>query len=105
MEKILITGGCGYIGTNLVDFFLKQNHKVTVIDTQWFGNFLPISKNLEVIKIDLRNIKKVLLKNFSTVIHLASISNDPSSDLNPKLAWEIGPLATYELLEISRKKK
>lgn len=105
MEKILITGGCGYIGTNLVDFFLKQNHKVTVIDTQWFGNFLPKSKNLEVIKIDLRNIKKVLLKNFSTVIHLASISNDPSSDLNPKLAWEIGPLATYELLEISRKKK
>ena len=73
MEKILITGGCGYIGTNLVDFFLKQNHKVTVIDTQWFGNFLPKSKNLEVIKIDLRNIKKVPLKNFSTVIHLASI--------------------------------
>ena len=105
MEKILITGGCGYIGTNLVNFFLKQNHKVTVIDTQWFGNFLPKSKNLEVIKLDLRNIKKVLLKNFSTVIHLASISNDPSSDLNPKLAWEIGPLATYELLELSRKKK
>ena len=105
MEKILITGGCGYIGTNLVNFFLKQNHKVTVIDTQWFGNFLPKSKNLEVIKLDLRNIKKVLLKNFSTVIHLASISNDPSSDLNPKLAWEIGPLATYELLELSRKIK
>ena len=104
MEKILITGGCGYIGTNLVNF-LKQNHKVTVIDTQWFGNFLPKSKNLEVIKLDLRNIQKVFLKNFSTVIHLASISNDPSSDLNPKLAWEIGPLATYELLELSRKKK
>ena len=66
---------------------------------------LPKSKNLEVIKLDLRNIKKVLLKNFSTVIHLASISNDPSSDLNPKLAWEIGPLATYELLELSRKIK
>ena len=43
MEKILITGGCGYIGTNLVNF-LKQNHKVTVIDTQWFGNFTKIKK-------------------------------------------------------------
>ena len=105
MEKILITGGCGYIGTNLVNFFLKQNHKITVIDTQWFGNFLPKSKNLEVIKLDLRKIKSDIFKNFSTVIHLASISNDPSSDLNPKLAWEIGPLATYELLELSRKKK
>ena len=44
MEKILITGGCGYIGTNLVNFFLKQNHKVTVIDTQWFGNFYQNQK-------------------------------------------------------------
>ena len=44
MEKILITGGCGYIGTNLVDFFLKQNHKVTVIDTQWFEIFYQNQK-------------------------------------------------------------
>ena len=66
--------------------------------------FFTKIKNLEVIKLDLRNIKKVLLKNFSTVIHLASISNDPSSDLNPKLAWEIGPLATYELLSFQEKK-
>ena len=105
MEKILITGGCGYIGTNLVKHLLKQKHKITVIDTQWFGNFLPKHKNLKVYKMDIRNINHDIFNNLSTVIHLASISNDPSSDLDPKLAWEVGALATYELLEISKKKK
>jgi nucleoside-diphosphate-sugar epimerase len=105
MEKILITGGCGYIGTNLVKHLLKQKHKITVIDTQWFGNFLPKHKNLKVYKMDIRNINHDIFNNLTTVIHLASISNDPSSDLDPKLAWEVGALATYELLEISKKKK
>jgi nucleoside-diphosphate-sugar epimerase len=105
MEKILITGGCGYIGTNLVKHLLKQKYKITVIDTQWFGNFLPKNKNLKVFKMDIRNLRPDIFNNHSTVIHLASISNDPSSDLNPKLAWEVGPLATYKLLEVSKKKK
>ena len=48
--KILITGGCGFVGTILVKELLKQNHNVTVVDTQWFGNFLPRHKNLLVKK-------------------------------------------------------
>ena len=47
MEKILVTGGCGYIGTNLVKSLIKQGLKVIVVDTQWFGNFLPKHKNLK----------------------------------------------------------
>ena len=38
--KILITGGCGYTGSLLVKELLKDNHKITVIDTMWFGNNL-----------------------------------------------------------------
>ena len=50
MKKILITGGCGFVGTNLTKFLLRKNYKVIVIDTQWFGNYLPKHKNLIVIK-------------------------------------------------------
>ena len=38
--KIFITGGCGYVGTVLTEYLLLENHKITVLDTMWFGNFL-----------------------------------------------------------------
>ena len=42
--KILVTGGCGFTGTVLIKKLLKEGHKVTSIDTQWFGNYLRPTK-------------------------------------------------------------
>ena len=40
--NLLITGGCGYVGTKLTQAVLERTpHNVTVLDTQWFGNHLP----------------------------------------------------------------
>ncbi len=97
--KIFITGGCGYKGSLLIKRLLKLNYKITNYDTRWFGNFLPKHKNLKNIKGDIRNLENINLKKFNAVIHLASVSNDPCSDLNPKLSWEIGPLASMKLIE------
>ena len=83
--KILVTGGCGYTGTVLVKSLLKDNHKVIVIDTQWFGNYLKRNKNLEIIKGDIRNLKDYYFKRVDSVIHLANIANDLSVELNPNL--------------------
>ena len=38
--RILITGGCGYTDTLLTNDLVDPGHKVTVVDTQWFGNYL-----------------------------------------------------------------
>ena len=38
--NFLITGGCGYIGSNLTKYLLNNGHKVIVIDNLWFGNKL-----------------------------------------------------------------
>ena len=54
MKHILLTGGCGYIGTVLTQELLKQNYKVTVVDLQWFGNYLKEHNNLTVIKYKFR---------------------------------------------------
>ena len=105
MKKILITGGCGFVGTNLVKFLLKKKYKVIVIDVQWFGNYLPKHKNLTLVKKDLRYVNKSYFNKVHTALHLASISNDPSSELNPKLSWEVGPLATFRILEFCKEKK
>ena len=97
--NILVTGGCGYTGSILVNSLLKENHKVTVVDTMWFGNFLKKNRNLKIIKLDTRDYERIPLKNISSVIHLANIANDPSVELNPTLSWEVNVLATQKLIE------
>ena len=99
--KILVTGGCGYKGSVLVPKLLQNKHKVIVVDTQWFGNYLESHENLMVIKADVREPDANWFKNTDAIIHLASVANDPCSDLNPKLSWEIGPLATMRLCEMA----
>ena len=54
--RIVVTGGCGYIGTCLTEDLLKNGFKVIVIDNQWFGNYLKRHKNLKVIKKDIREL-------------------------------------------------
>jgi len=102
---ILITGGCGYTGTLLTNDLIDLGHKVTVIDTQWFGNYLLPRKNLKVIKLDIRNYEKIPLEKIDTIVHLANIANDPSVELNPSLSWEVNVLATQKLIEKAVKNK
>jgi nucleoside-diphosphate-sugar epimerase len=96
--NIIVLGGCGYVGSVLVKKLLDQKHKVLVLDTQWFGNYLKPHKNLKIIKSDIRNLKKISFRGYEVIIHLANIANDPSSELNPNLSWEVNVLATHEII-------
>lgn len=105
MKNIFISGGGGYVGTNLVQELLKDDYKITVLDTFWFGNYLKKNKNLKIIKKDLRNINKSDLNNIDCIIHLASIANDPAAALDAKLTWDVNVLATYKLINIAINQK
>jgi nucleoside-diphosphate-sugar epimerase len=72
-----------------------------VVDALWFGNYLTPKKNLNVIKMDIRNHDEIPLIDVDTVVHLASIANDPGVELNSKLSWEVNVLATQKLIENS----
>ncbi len=97
--KILVTGGAGYVGTKLVPNLLANNHEVTVLDLFWFGDKLQQHKNLNKINEDVRNIKKLNLKNYDLIIHLASIANDPCTELDLNLSWDISVTGTYQLVD------
>jgi len=97
--KILLTGGCGYIGTNLTEALLDLGHYVTVVDIMWFGNYLNPHKNLNIIQSDIRDIDAIPMKGIDTVMHLANIANDPTGDLNARLTWEVNALSSKFLIE------
>lgn len=99
MKHILVTGACGYKGSVLVPKLLAAGHKVDALDTQWFGNYLPDHVHLTVLKQDVRDVEAIDLSDIDTIIHLASIANDPCGDLNPKLTWEVSALATMQLAD------
>lgn len=101
--KILVTGGCGYVGSVLIPKLLADGHFVNVIDSQWFGNYLKPHPKLSVKKIAIGNITEKDLEGIESVIHLANIANDPSVDLNPVLSWEVNALHTTQLLELCKR--
>jgi nucleoside-diphosphate-sugar epimerase len=98
--NILVTGGCGYVGTKLTQALLARTpHHVTVLDTQWFGNHLASDPRLTLWTADVRSIDDYDLSPFDTVFHLANIANDPSVDLNPYLSWDVNVLAGMRLAD------
>lgn len=105
MKKILITGGCGYVGSKLVNY-LKDKYYIKVIDNQWFGNFIDQHQNVEVHKVDIRNIDNNFINDdYYAVIHLANIANDPAVELDQVLSWEVNVLSAKKIIEICISKK
>ena len=101
--NILVTGGCGYVGSLLTEQLLEDGHSLTVVDIQWFGNYLKKHPNLKILKQDIRETNSIPLDGVDVVIHLANIANDPSVELNPTLSWEVNVLATQQLADYSVK--
>jgi nucleoside-diphosphate-sugar epimerase len=105
MNTILILGGSGYVGTELIEQLIKKN-KVINYDLDLFGSdHLPYSsKNFLHIRGDIRDINKIkkILKIYKPDIcfHLACISNDPSFLLNENLSKEINYDSFKDFLKI-----
>lgn len=106
MKKVFITGGAGYVGSELVQFLLDQKFKVCVYDTMYFGSDqLPNSDNLKIIQGDIRDTEKLEKScyGYEIFIHLACISNDSSFLLNEELSKSIN-FECFEPMVIAAKK-
>lgn len=105
--KIGITGGAGFIGSNLVQLLSEMGYQVYVFDNFSTG-FQKNLQNLEctIIRGDLRNlnsIKKFLMEGECQVVfHIGAIGSVPRSIENPVMSFENNSLATLNLLEAAR---
>ena len=105
MEKVLITGGAGFIGSNLTKFLLNKGYEVKILDNLSTGHLENLTGlDVEVIKGDLRDVEIVnkCIKGAKIVFHLAANIGNIKSINNPKLDSEINVLGTINILEASK---
>lgn len=98
-KSILITGGAGFIGTNLAKKLLKEGHKVTVIDDYSSGKFKD--NHLKDVHYIEEDITKVFGK-FDKIYHLAALSRIQPSFNNPDETFRVNVLGTQKVLELAR---
>ena len=83
-NKILVTGGAGYIGSHVIEKLVKTKSKIVAIDNLIRGNRKLINKKIKFIKTDIRNQKKLrqIIKkyNLDTIIHLAGLASVEESE-------------------------
>ena len=110
--KILVTGGAGFIGSNLTDRLLKGNHDVIIFDNlsrkgteknvDWLEN--QHGKNFNLIKDDIRNYSAVkhAIKGIDVIYHCAAQVAVTTSVASPREDFDINATGTFNILEAAR---
>lgn len=108
--NIVVTGGAGFIGSNLINRLMPQGHRITVIDNLSGGNKNFIRHHLSsprftFIKLDLRQtsqLKRALPTKTDLVIHLAANADISRGVEDPTLDFQHSTVATFSLLQAMR---
>ena len=108
-NSILITGGAGFIGSNLCEYFLEKGYKVTCLDNFATGhkyNIEPFlsNQNFKLIEGDIRNIEtcRIAVKDIDYVLHQAALGSVPRSINDPITSNEVNVSGFLNMLTASR---
>ncbi len=105
--RFLVTGGAGFIGSNIVEALLAQGHAVRVLDNFSTGkrdNLTPFLKDLELIEGDIRSyhIVQQAVRGVQVVLHQAALPSVPRSISDPITTNEVNVGGTLNILEAAR---
>ncbi len=113
--KILVTGGAGFIGSNLVAKLLAEGHQIVVVDdfNDFYApevkraNLAPVLSQVVLHEADIRDagaMEKIVAEGgFDSIIHLAARAGVRPSIREPKLYIDTNITGTFNLLEAARK--
>lgn len=102
----MVTGACGYIGSVLVPILLERGYTVRVFDKLYFGDepLKSVRDEIELIAGDVRNFDPAILDGIDGVIHLGSLSNDPTAAFDPDATRTINFEGTMKLAEACKER-
>jgi UDP-glucose 4-epimerase len=103
--EVLVTGGAGFIGSNIVDGLIKEGHKVIVVDNLSTGKKENLNKEVEFFQLDIRDqeLEKVFEENNIThVIHHAAQIDVQHSIKDPLFDAQNNILGTINVLEMAK---
>jgi Nucleoside-diphosphate-sugar epimerases len=103
--KVLVTGGAGYIGSVLCRMLIEKGFDVICLDRFFFGfdSIEEIRDKIKMVKEDIRWFNPNILKDIDAVIDMASLSNDPSGELDPQKTLEINYEGRVRVAKLSKK--
>jgi nucleoside-diphosphate-sugar epimerase len=108
VSKVLVIGGAGYIGSEVVRLLLDRGYTVRVLDRLIYG-IKPIEQlvnhpNLEIVKEDFRKVDQVVeaMQGVDAVVHLGAIVGDPACALDEALTIQINLTATRMIAEVAK---
>ncbi len=107
VDKVLVIGGGGYIGSVLVKKLLSKGYKVRILDIFIYGkeHLQDIrDPNLEIVKGDTRHVETLTncVKDVDAAVHLAELVGDPACDLDPKTTQDVNYLATMLVASVCK---
>ncbi len=116
-QRILVTGGFGYVGSRLTPHLLSLGHRVRVLDCMLYTNagldslrsdtrYTEWSKGFEFVKGDIRDpdVVNAAVDGIDVIIHLAAISNDPTGEIDEVLTRQVNFDAIGMLLALAKNK-
>ena len=105
MSRVAVTGGAGFVGTNLVRALLKENHEVVIIDdfsTGLKSNLKGLDVQVhEISFVDTEKVSKALEKS-EYIFHLGARGSVPRSIKNPRATMDVNVTGTLNVLESAR---
>jgi nucleoside-diphosphate-sugar epimerase len=109
MSRYLITGGAGFIGSNLARFVLSQGHQVVVLDNFSTGkreNIIEILDQITLIEGDIRNKKDIAdaMDGCEAIFHQGALGSVPRSIDDPVTSHDVNVNGTINVLEVARAK-
>jgi UDP-glucose 4-epimerase len=107
LKKILVTGGAGFIGTNLIKRLLKDNHKVVSVDNYSTGLIENHQHGCQYFNVDISEVTdfNFFMDTPDVIFHLAAIPRIQPSFNHPVDTYHANSTSTINLLEWARRRK